>query len=170
MCATCFSQLVFWGLFWLLRHKARDCDRQSILDKPRLSDTCCAESHTHLQPKMALFRTWRACVISQTWWLYSKLNIHEHWNATVLHLQASHFILSMYFALTITTVMHLEGRGTPMLFYLLSCPLSLFLSCWSLYSRCCFSSSCSWRCCSIFLWCSNSSCWCLSASKSCWCW
>lgn len=54
--------------------------------------------------------------------------------------------------------------------YLLSCPLSLFLSCWILSSRCCFSSSCSWRCCSIFLWCSRSSCWCLSASKSCWCW
>lgn len=53
--------------------------------------------------------------------------------------------------------------------YLLSCPLSLFLSWCSLCSRCCFSSCCSWRFCSIFLWCSKSSCWCLSASKSCWC-
>lgn len=53
--------------------------------------------------------------------------------------------------------------------HLLSCPLSLFFSCWSFCSRCCFSSCCSWRCCSIFLWCSNSSCWCLRASRSCWC-
>lgn len=53
--------------------------------------------------------------------------------------------------------------------YLLSFPFSLFFSCWSFCSRCCFSSSCSCRCCSSFLWCSRSSCWCFIASISCCC-
>lgn len=53
--------------------------------------------------------------------------------------------------------------------YLLSFPFSLFFSCWSFCSRCCFSSSCSCRCCSNFLWCSSSSCWCFIASISCCC-
>lgn len=70
----------------------------------------------------------------------------------------------------ISTGLIVASHACSLLWYVLSWPLSLFLSWWSLYSRCCFSSSCSWRCCSIFLWCSRSSCWCLSASKSCWCW
>lgn len=102
----------------------------------------------------ALFR---AC----SWQEYKPINTHN-WT------QASHFYISL--SKNSSTVLMHFGNSFESGCYLLSCPLSLFLSCWSLYSRCCFSSSCSWRCCSIFLWCSKSSCWCLSASKSCWCW
>lgn len=52
---------------------------------------------------------------------------------------------------------------------LLSCPLSLFFNSCSFCSLCCFSSSCSKRWFSIFLWCSRSSCWCFNARSSCCC-
>lgn len=52
---------------------------------------------------------------------------------------------------------------------LLSCPLSLFFNSCSFCSLCCFSSSCSRRWFSIFLWCSRSSCWCFNARSSCCC-
>lgn len=156
------------------------------LQGPSLSDTCCdnmtqcfSTATTDIGSVQEIESEYMR---GQTWRLYLELvqGFTEPQTCKELRSHASNFTInSVSFPLGSSQVLHcifLQINGWSFCFlsaidgYLLSCPLSLFLSCCSLCSRCCFSSSCSWRCCSIFLWCSNSSCWCFNASKSCWCW